>query len=271
MEEGSLPLECAGCGHANERGRVYCGRCGVKLISLVPVAHGRSGLDLEKVGAYLRAGVKDSPGQSVQQNTADADGGGGVRKPWGRERVFRVLIWMLLLVFCGVLLFQMGRRPEGLPQELTVSGDVTDLGEVLRRAADSREPRRFVVKEDAINGHLIKLQDKFAGEGGGGMRNGIVWMRCEPRLGKVLVERWVLGVPIYVEAAYRLEFERDVLSAHLGGGAIGRVRLPALAVRWLEPVFEPVWEVLKEDLGRMRAMQAVVLERGGVTLITRGR
>jgi len=178
---------------------------------------------------------------------------------------------MVLVMIGGGFLFQMGRRPLGLPEDLVSAGEEANFGEVLRSQVEAKEPRRFTVKEEVINGYLTKLRERFVGVGGEGMRSGIVRIRCEPRFGRIWVERWVLGVPIYLEAAYRLEFERDILRAQLEGGAVGRVRLPAFAAHWFEPAFEPVWEVLKEDVGRMRGMQAVVLERGGVTLITRGR
>lgn len=244
-------LTCGQCGYENEAERVYCHNCGAKLDrSLLP----KPGEADDKT---------ETPGQARKRiaKMTNPKAGGGLREI---KTAVNVLIYSALLA----ALILIAQPPDGVPEAgkdatlSTLSGDMMD-------AVGSPQPRRLDLNEADINAYL-KQQLKSKDAGAMGLEFKRAYVRLTPGVLHFGAEESVFGLPVYSGVLYRLEVKDGKFTPTMLGGNFGRLAVHPLAMQYLDFFFQKIWVLLQRDRKNMDRMQTVVVQKGTITLVTKG-
>ena len=244
-------LPCGQCGYENESERVYCHNCGAKLDrSLLP----KPGEENDKT---------ETPEQARKRiaKMTNPKSGGGMREV---KTAVNVLIYSAILA----AVFLITQKPDGVPEvskelpQRFVSGDMMD-------AIDSAQPRRVDFTEAEINGHLQqRLKAKDAGAAG--MEFKRAYVNLLPGVIHIGSEQSLFGLPVYSGVLYRLEVKDGKFTPTILGGNFGRLAVHPLAMQYLDFFFQKLWGALSNERKQMDKMQTVIVQKGTITLVTKG-
>jgi hypothetical protein len=78
------------------------------------------------------------------------------------------------------------------------------------------------------------------------------------------------GYPLYSTTAYKLDVVNGAFTATNVGGTFGRASVHPVIMRALDVVFKKFWTALKREREMMSRMQAVRVEQGRITMVTKG-
>ena len=244
-------LPCGQCGYENEAERVYCHNCGAKL--------DRSLLPKEEEGS----GKTETPGQARKRiaKMTNPKSGGGMREI---KTAVNVLIYSALLA-AGFLIVQ---QPDGVPEagkempQRFVSTEMMD-------AIDSAQPKRVDFSEAEVNAYL-QQQLKSKDGGVAGLEFKRAYVNLNPGVIHIGAEESMFGLSVYSGVLYRLEVKDGKFAATLLGGNFGRLAVHPAAMQYLDFFFQKIWSLLQRDRKNMDKMQAVVVQKGTITLVTKG-
>lgn len=243
-------LPCEKCGHENEAERVYCHNCGTKLDrSLLPQEDAKHAKNESSEAAQKRI-------KKITNPTA----GGPLRelKTAASVLLYAALTAVVLLVIQKPL--DAPAESKGL-QERSVGGDLLD-------AIESPVPRRVDFTEVEINAHL---QQMLKSKGGGGLLEfKRAYVKLEPGEVHFGSEQGLFGLPVYSGVCYRVERKDGKLTATMIGGNFGRLAVHPAAMNYLDFFFQKLWTALKNEKKQMENMQNIIVQKGAVTLVTKG-
>ena len=251
--DSTLPanLPCGQCGYENEAERVYCHNCGAKL--------DRSLLPKEEEGS----GKTETPGQARKRiaKMTNPKSGGGLREV---KTAVNVLIYSAILA----AVFLVTQKPDGVPEvgkELParfISDDMMD-------AVNSPQPKRVDFTEGDVNGYLQqRLKSKDAGSAG--MEFKRAYVNLLPGVIHIGSEQSLFGLLVYSGVLYRLEVRDGKFTPTIVGGNFGRLAVHPFAMQYLDFFFQKLWSALPNERKQMDRMQRVEVQKGTITLLSKG-
>jgi hypothetical protein len=245
-------LTCSQCGFVNEAERVYCHNCGAKLDrSLLPQPEHAGTQSIEKTRKRV-------------QKMANPGGSSVVRE---LKALANTLIWAALVA----AIVQFVREPADVPPAKSddlslrmVSSDLTD-------AVESPQPRAIQFTEGEVNSHLrSSLKTKATG-----MLPGVkferAYVKFDPGNVNVGLQQSIGGYPIYSGVRYEIGVKDGKLFAINHGGNFGRLSIHPALMQYVAVAFKPLFTALKREQSQMEAMQRILVEKGRITLVTKGR
>ena len=246
-----INLPCGQCGYENEAERVYCHNCGAKLDrSLLPKEGEGSGKTETPAEARKRIAKMTNP-----------KSGGGMRE-------IKMAVYVLIYSAILAAVFLITQKPDGVPEvnkELSqrfVSGDLMD-------AIDSPQPKRVDFTEAEINAHLQQLL-KAKDAGIAGLEFKRAYVNLMPGAIRIGSEQSIFGLRVYSGVLYRIEVKDGKFAATILGGNFGRLAVHPLAMQYLDYFFQKLWVALKSQRAQMDRMQTVIVQKGTITLVTKG-
>ena len=244
-------LPCGQCGYENEAERVYCHNCGAKL--------DRSLLPKEGEGS----GKTETPGEARKRiaKMTNPKSGGGMREI---KTAVNVLIYSAILA----AVFLIVRPPDGVPEvgkDLPQRFVSTDLMDAL----DSPQPKRVDFTEVEINAHLQQLL-KAKDAGVAGLEFKRAYVNLMPGAIHIGSEQSLFGLPLYSGVLYRIEVRDGKFIPTILGGNFGRLAVHPLAMQYLDFFFQKLWTALSRERKQMDRMQTVIVQKGTITLVTKG-
>jgi hypothetical protein len=244
-------LPCKECGYVNEPERVYCHNCGAKL--------DRSVLPKEE---QLR---REAPDRARKRIMRMANPGGNL---WKSIAINFVKSIVYGAVAAGIIVAL--RPPPDVPPEKPAMSDRL-LGSELSETMLSRSPRTIRFTQNDINYYLGS---------GGRLKNdssipGVEFKRAfvnlVPGASRITIEKSIFGYPIYFGTLMRVEANAGVFVAVNVGGNVGRLPLHPSIMKFLGPVlFNPLKDGLKGELDQVRKAQALRVDKGSVTMMSKG-
>ena len=243
-------LPCGQCGYENEAERVYCHNCGAKLDrSLLPKDEG--------------SGNTETPEQARKRiaKMTNPKSGGGVREI---KMAVNVLIYSAILA----AVFLITQKPDGVPEvsrelpQRMVSDDMMD-------AVNSPQPKRVDFTEAEINAHFQqRLKSKDTGFAGTEFKR--AYVNLMPGVIHIGSEQSIFGLRVYSGVLYRLEVKDGKFAPTIAGGNFGRLAVHPLAMQYLDLFFQKLWTALSHESKQMERMQTVLVQKGTITLVTKG-
>ncbi len=244
-------LPCGQCGYENEAERVYCHSCGAKLDrSLLP----KPGEVDDKT---------ETPGEARKRiaRMTNPKAGGGLREI---KAAVNVLIYSALLA----ALFLITRKPDGVPE---VSKELPQrfLSDEMMEVVNAPQPKRVDFSEGDVNGYL---QQRLKAKDGGsaGMEFKRAYVNLLPGVMHIGSEQALFGMPFYSGVLYRLEVKDGKFTPVIAGGNFGRLAVHPFAMQYLDFFFQKLWSLLPNERKQMDRMQTVVLQKGTITLVSKG-
>lgn len=244
-------LTCKQCSYVNEPERVYCHNCGQKLDrSVLPKESEIRRESPEKAQKRIRKMTNPGSNPIVQE---------------GRVLV-KTLAWAALVA----AIIQMAREPDGAPAKQSqiplrpVSTEVSQL-------VESPQPRQLILSELELN-YLLKTQVKAKESPVPGIKFERAYTILLPDEARVGVQQAVWGYPLHAAMGFKPEFNNGVFRPKLVSGNIGRLPVhPALMeyVSYAFP-FRNLWVALKRERDQIQKLRDIKVEKGRVTLISRG-
>ncbi len=243
-------LTCPQCGYVNEAERVYCHNCGAKLDrSLLPKEDDTKAKDsIEKTRKRVKR--MTNPGGSVIVREA------------------KTAVSTLLSAAVVALIIQLVRQPEGVPP---ANGEPAAriLSSEISDALDSGQRRQLIFTESDVNAHL---RSAVRGKAGGGAIPGVSFERAfvqlEPGICRIGIQQALWGFPLFSGIAYKLEVKDGVFTPTQQGGNFGRVSIHPALMQYGDFAFQKLWTALKREHDQMEKLQAVVIEKGRIMLVT---
>ena len=244
-------LPCGQCGYENEIERVYCHNCGGKLDrSLLPKEDEAGGTAETPEQARKRIGKMTNP------------------KSGGATREIKTAVNVLIYSAILAALFLITQKPDGVPEQgkemlqRMVSTDLMD-------AIDSPQPKRVDLTEAEVNGYL-QQQLKSKDGGVAGLEFKRAYVNLHTGVIHIGAEESLFGLSIYSGVLYRLEVKDGKFTATMLGGNFGRLAVHPVAMQYLDFFFQKIWGLLQRDRKNMDKMQAVVVQKGTITLVSKG-
>ena len=244
-------LPCGQCGYENEAERVYCHNCGAKL--------DRSLLPKEAEG-----GAKtETPEQARKRigKMTNPKTGGGMREI---KTAVNVLIYSAILA----ALFLITQKPDGVPE---VSKELPQrfISDEMMEVVNAPQPKRVDFSESDVNGYLQqRLKSKDGGSAG--MEFKRAYVNLLPGVIHIGSEQALFGMPFYSGVLYRLEVKDGKFTPVIAGGNFGRLAVHPFAMQYLDFFFQKLWGLLPNERKQMDKMQTVVLQKGTITLVSKG-
>ena len=244
-------LPCGQCGYENEAERVYCHNCGAKLDrSLLP----KPGDEGDKTETPEQARKR------IAKMTNPKSGGGlGEIKMAVNVLIYSAILAALLLI---------AQQPDGVP-EAGKDATLSSVGGDLMDALNAAQPRRLDFSEAEINSYL-RQQLKSKDAGAMGLEFKRAYVNLTPGVLHFGAEESVFGLPVYSGVLYRLEVKDGKFTPTMLGGNFGRLAVHPLAMQYLDFFFQKIWELMKRDRQNMDKMQTVIVQKGTITLVTKG-
>jgi len=246
-------LTCSQCNFANEAERVYCHNCGAKLDrSLLPIVEETNKESIQK--ARKRVKKMTNPG------------GHDVLREF--KTLGKCIVWGAL----SALIIGIVREPEGVPPAKPKETELPRMiGSELVEAAESPQARVLQFTEGDANTYLrTALKSKVSG-----MLPGVqfdrAFVKFEPGIVFVGVQQSLLGFPLYSGTRYSIGMKDGKFFAENKGGNIGRISIDPALMKYAAVAFQPMWKTLKRESNQVRGMQNIVLEKGQIRLVTKGR
>lgn len=242
-------LPCDQCGYENEAERVYCHNCGAKLDrSLLP-----------KVDGHGKAPETSEQARKRIARMTNPKAGGGMREV---KTALQVLLYSALLA----ALFLVTQKPDDVPG---ASKELTQrfVGGELMEAVESPQPRRLDFTEAEINAHLKQL---VKADKGSLMEFKRMYVNLLPGKIRIGSEQSFFGLPVYSGVLYRMEVKDGKFTPTIAGGNFGRLAVHPLAMQCLDFFFQKLWVALQRERTQMEQMQTVIVQKGTITLVTKG-
>lgn len=242
-------LTCPQCGYVNEAERVYCHNCGAKLDrSLLP----------KEDDVKTRESIERTR-KRVKRMTNPS--------PFSLAREIKTLIGVLLWATVAAALIQFARKPDGVPpvqQELAARLVGSDLSDAI----EAPQGRQVEFTEAEVNAHLKGLVKSRAG-GLPGVRFERAYAKFEP--GKVYIgmQQSLWGYHIYSGVAHSLSVRNGQLVTKNVGGNFGRLPVHPAIMEYADFAFKKLWAALHREQEQMERMQAIRVNKGSITLVTK--
>ena len=244
-------LPCGQCGYENEAERVYCHNCGAKL--------DRSLLPKDEEG-----GTKTETPEQARKRIAkmtNPKSGGGLREI---KTAVNVLIYSAIVA----ALFLITRPPDGVPE---VSKELPQrfISDEMMEVVNAPQPKRVDFTESDVNGYL---QQRLKSKDGGtaGMEFKRAYVNLLPGVIHIGSEQEIFGMAFYSGVLYRLEVKDGKFTPVIAGGNFGRLAVHPFAMQYLDFFFQKLWGLLPNERKQMDKMQAVVVQKGTITLVSKG-
>ncbi len=246
-------LTCSQCSFANEAERVYCHNCGAKLDrSLLPKAEESNKESIEKTRKRVHK----------------------MTNPGGLNVMREVKTLANCLIYAALLALVIGivREPDGLPSAKAGEGELPRMiGTELAEAAESPQPRVLQFTEAEANGYLrTSLKSKGTGYIPGAQFER-AFVHFEPGSVYVGLEQSLFGFALHSGARYHIGVKDGKFFADNTGGNIGRIGIDPLVMKYAAAAFQPLWKALKRENDQVQAMQQIVMDKGRIGLVTKGR
>jgi len=247
-------IVCKDCGHVNEGERVYCHNCGTKL--------DRSQLSSQQ---REKESVEEQRRRVHKMMNPDA----GLGRGWWKTALKTIGYALIVAVIVDAVL-----PPEGVPP-MPVKGhilDAPDLGIALENLIAAPAGRRVVFLQDEINGYLKnKMRIKYEGSV---LQNVMTYQRTFVNLGpgvcRITAQSAISNYSVYAGISYALKVENKTLIATPVGASLGRLQIPAEAVKYIGQVFSPLWEALRREHKLMDQVGSVEISTGQMVLSSKG-
>lgn len=251
-ESASGPnLKCDQCSYENEAERVYCHNCGAKLDrSLLPVGEAHTQKIETPEQARKRIAKMTNPQASAGM------------------RVFKTALNVLLYSALVAALFLIAQKPDDVPE---VSRELSDrsVGGDLMDAASSPKPARLEFTEAEINAYF-KQQIKQKDSAVPGLKFQRAFVNLLPGAIRIGWEQSLFDLPLYSSVLYRLEVKDGKFTPMMLGGSFGRLAVHPKIMEYADVFFQKLWVVLQPQHKQMEKMQSVSVQKGTVTLVTKG-
>ena len=246
-------LTCSQCSFANEAERVYCHNCGAKLDrSLLPKAEEADKESIEKTRKRVQKMTNPGTADVVRELKALASS---------------ILYGALVALIIGIV-----REPEGVPPAKPKEGEISRMiGTELAEAAESPQPRVLQFSEAEANAYLrTSLKSKGSGWIPGAQFER-AFVHFEPGNVYVGLEQSLFGFPLHSGARYSIGVKEGKFYADNKGGNIGRIGIHPFVMKYAVAAFQPLWKALKRENDQVQAMQTVVMDKGRIGFVTKGR
>jgi hypothetical protein len=244
-------LPCGHCGYQNEAERVYCHECGSKLDrSILPK-------DEDK-------GEKTESPEQARKRIAKMTNPNSAKASQVAKTACSVLIYSAVLA----AILSMIQKPDDVPEvskELSqrfISSEMMDL-------TNSAVPSRVDFSESEVNSYLRQTLKNKDGALPGTEFKG-AYVNLLPGAIRVGSEQNLFGLPIYAGAMFRLEVKDGKFTATPIGGNIGRLAIHPAAMRYNQYLFEKLWGALNRERKQMDHLQAIEVQKGTITLVSKG-
>lgn len=251
MATSTQTLTCTKCGYVNEPERVYCHNCGEKLDrSILPKDDDtKTHEKIEKARRRVKRLTNPSLGWKHELKT--------LAKTLG----WAVAVAALILI---------AREPEDIPPMKGELG-ARILSSELTDAAESARPVALVFSEEDANNHLrSNVRSKAGGASIPGVKFERAFVRFEPGVCRIGMQRSVMGYHLYSQSSYKVDLSTGKLVATNVGGSFGRLPVAPWIMKYADITFKRLWSALQRERGQIEKMQSVVIEKGRITLVTRG-
>ena len=243
-------LTCGQCNFVNEAQRVYCHNCGAKL--------DRSLLPKEE---EVRRETPDRTRKRIRQMTNPG------ANPIVRE--VKALVSTLVWAAIAAAVILIGRQPEGVPKARPTELVSRFVNSDLQDAVASPTARALTFTEEEINQHF-KTAIKAKESAIPGIRFEHAYVNLLPGVVRTYTHTTLWGYPLYSGIAHRLEIKDGHLLATNVGGSFGRLAVHPAIMQYTDWAFQKLWPALKREREQMDRMQQVRVEKGRITLVTRG-
>ena len=245
-------LTCSQCSFANEAERVYCHNCGAKLDrSLLPKAE---------------EAVQESS-EKARRRVQKMTNPGGMNVMREVKAFANCVMWGALVAFIvGIV-----REPDGLPPAKSEDLTLRMIGTEMLEAAELPQPRALQFTDAEANSYLrTALKTKGAGwmPGASFVR---AFVKFDPGNVYFGLEQSLFGLPLHSGVRTAISVKDGKFFAESQGGNIGRVSIHPLLMKYAGAVFQPVWKSLKRENDQVQAMQQILIGKGGIRLVTKGR
>lgn len=244
-------LVCKQCNFENEPERVYCHNCGAKLDRslLPPEATKRE--DPVIVQERVRKMVSPRRGMGL--------------------RGIKHLVFSLSLAALFALLAVMARTPEGVPvvnpDAVLDAPPITDDMEAQQQVPGAH---RMAYTENQANAFLgFCVRGKEGAVSNFALKFERVFVHFEEGSCAITTEHSLFGYPLYATTIHSIGIQNGSLVSENLGGGFGRLAVPAKAMKYLDIIFSPVWNLLDHDQRLLSQMQAVNFHKESVEMITR--
>lgn len=244
-------LTCPQCGYVNEAERVYCHNCGAKLDrSLLPKEDDSKAKDsIEKTRRRVKK--MTNPGGSVVVREA--------------KTAAKAIAGAAVLA----LIVQLAREPDGVPRANTEPASRI-LSSEIDQAFESGQMRQLVFSEADVNAHLRStVRAKTGGSTIPGVSFERAFVALEPGICRIGIQQSLWGFPLYSGIAYQLEVKNGVFTATQHGGNFGRVPIHPKLMQVGDFAFQKLWTALKREHEQLQKLQAIVIEKGRIMLVTK--
>ena len=248
----SPTLTCSQCSFANEAERVYCHNCGAKLDrSLLPKADETDQKGIEKTRKRIHKMTNPSGFNAKREVKAFASATG-----------YAALIAFLI----GVV-----REPADLPPAKSNDLTLRMVGSEIQEALESPQPRVIQFTEAEANNYLRSAL-KTKGTGWmPGAKFERTFVSFDPGNVYVGVEQSLFGFSLYSGVRSGIGVKDGKFFVDNNGGNLGRVGIHPALMKYGSAIFQPLWKSLKSENDKVQSMQTVVMDKGRIGLVTKGR
>jgi hypothetical protein len=251
MPTQEVKLTCGQCGFANEPERVYCHNCGSKLDrSLLP-----------KMEEQRKEESADEARKRVARMTNPS------ATSLGRE------LWTFCKVVGGAAvcasLILMARQPDGVP---STKMDVLPrmISMEIQDALSAPQPKAIAFTEPDVNAHLLKTVKAKPGAVPGVEFKRMYVNFLGSNALRTNTEQSLWGYPLHAGMTFRIGVVEGKFRADCVGGNFGRLRVHPLIMEQVDFAFEKLWANLKRERDQMDRMQAVIVDQGRISFVTKG-
>jgi hypothetical protein len=248
----AVTLPCKQCGYVNEPERVYCHNCGSKL--------DRSILPREE---NLTRETPDKARKRIQKMTNPQT-----------DHIKREIVTFVKTMFwaaTAALLIQLVRAPDNVP---TVSKEALPrmISSDMMDATESPQPHLLTFTDDEINTYLKSaVKDaKDPSWTAALVEYKRTFITTTPGVIHIGMERSLFGLPLFVGTDYKLEVINNVFTPTNVGGNFGRVPIHPLLMKYFGAIYDGLWSALHRERQLMEQVSSVRIDKGKITLVTRG-
>lgn len=245
-------LPCEQCGYLNEPERVYCHNCGSKLDrSLLPKADKKKQEDPEV--ARKRISKMTNP---------NSNSVGRQVKAFFKATLGAVAVAALIV---------MAKTPDGVPDPKQTLSVPRLVSSDMMEALESTSPRAISFNDDEINAYLKKVVKPVDGWIPGTRLDRII-VNNFPGTLRLIQEESVFGFAIYGVEDFQLSVENGKFVSKVIGLHIGRLPVDPGFFHMVQGdgLLGMVGEMFQRERKQMDQMQNVILQKGQITLVTKG-
>jgi hypothetical protein len=244
-------LTCKQCSYVNEPERVYCHNCGQKL--------DRSVLPKE---SEIR---RESPEKAQKRIRKMTNPG---KSPFATQLgvLFKTVAWGAVVA----AVIQIIRPPEGAPPE---KGEIPlrPVSTVVAQLAESPQPRSLTLNQVELN-YLMKTQVKAKDSGVPGIKFDRAYGILLPGEVRVGVQQSIWTYPLHALMGFKPEYNNGIFQPKLVSGYVGRLPVHPAVMEYVAYAFpfRGLFASMKRERDLLQKLRDVRVEKGSVTLISRG-